>query len=191
MATHYSVKTDSDPPVVVTLVETTTPTPVEGSAKIYSKGDNLLYLQDGAGAEHVLESAGSNVKHEFHLPAEPATDNVGNWSVEAIGTSQSVHFVFQVSEAFEALVNAKIVMIPDATETIQWDVLVSVAAVGEAYTNDDRSAADQTLGVTASVLTEIDISGVLTGLAPGDYVAIDFQSDTAVLRILGFEFDYT
>jgi hypothetical protein len=81
-------------------------------------------------------------------------------------------------------------MIPDATETIQWDVNVSVAAAGEAYNNDDRAAADQQQAVTASQLTEIDISGQLTGLAPGDYVAIDFQSDTANLRIVGFEFDY-
>jgi hypothetical protein len=49
---------------------------------------------------------------------------------------------------------------------------------------------NQTLAVTASQLTEVDISGQLTGLSAGDYIAIDFQSDTANLRIVGFEFDF-
>ena len=81
-------------------------------------------------------------------------------------------------------------MIPDNTETIQWDVLVSVAAVGEDYNADDRSASDVTLGVTVNDLTEADIISSLTGLTAGDYVAIDFQSDIASLRVIGFEFDY-
>ena len=62
--------------------------------------------------------------------------------------------------------------------------------MGEAYNNDDRSAVDQTVAVTASQLTEIDISGQLTGLSAGDYIAIDFQSDISDLRIIGFEFDF-
>lgn len=66
----------------------------------------------------------------------------------------------------------------------------SVSAVGEAYNNDDRSAVDQTVAVTSGQLTEIDISGQLTGLSAGDYIAIDYQSDTADLRIIGFEFDF-
>jgi hypothetical protein len=36
---------------VLTLIETTTPTPVAGSGKLYTKSDNILYFQDGAGTE--------------------------------------------------------------------------------------------------------------------------------------------
>lgn len=39
---------------VLTLAETTTPTPVESNGKIYTKDDNCLYFQDGAGVEHKI-----------------------------------------------------------------------------------------------------------------------------------------
>ena len=37
---------------VVTLGETTTPTAVADYGKIYTKNDNKIYFQDGAGTEH-------------------------------------------------------------------------------------------------------------------------------------------
>lgn len=37
---------------VVTLAETTTPTAVTDYGKVYTKNDNKLYFQDGAGTEH-------------------------------------------------------------------------------------------------------------------------------------------
>jgi hypothetical protein len=39
---------------VITLKETTTPTAVTDYAKVYSKADNKLYFQDGAGVEHEI-----------------------------------------------------------------------------------------------------------------------------------------
>ena len=166
---------------------------VIGDGQIWIRDDapNTLWFTDDDGTDHAIQTGASAVKHEFHVPFEDPTGQVGNWDVVEINTAQDTHFIFQVSESFEALVNAKVVMIPDTTETIQWDINVSVAASGEAYNNDDRSAVNQQVGVTASALTEVDISGQLTGIAGGDYVAIDFQSDTANLRIIGFEFDYT
>lgn len=175
---------------VLALQETTTPASVVNYARLYTKTDNDLYYQDGAGVEHTLLKGASSEQHSFYAPLEAATGVVGNWDIVEINTAQSVHFVCQIPEDFEVLDAAAIVIIPDATETIQWDILVSVAGVGEAYNNDDRSALDQTLAVTDTLLTELDISGQLTGLAAGDYIAIDFQSDTANLRIVGFEFDW-
>jgi hypothetical protein len=173
------------------LAETSTPTATTNYCQLYTKNDNKLYFQDGAGTEHAVLIGATGTKHEFHMPFEDPTGTVGNWDVVTINATQAVHFVFQIAEDFEAVANAKVIMIPDATETIQWDVNVSVAAAGEAYNNDDRAAADQQVAVTSGNLTEVDISGQLTGLAAGDYVGIDFQSDTANLRIVGFEFDYT
>ena len=174
----------------VGMVEIVTPSAVANYGKVYTKSDNKIYFQDGAGTEHVINIGAAGIKHEFHMPFEDPTGQVGNWDVVTINNAQDTHFIFQVSESFETLINAKVVMIPDASETIQWDINVSVAAAGEAYNNDDDSAADQQLVVSANSITEIDISGQLTGLSPGDYVAIDFQSDTNDLRIIGFEFDY-
>lgn len=52
---------------VLALAETTTPTADADYAKLYAKADNLLYYQDGAGAEHVLGdvSAGANMTDDF------------------------------------------------------------------------------------------------------------------------------
>jgi hypothetical protein len=170
--------------------ERAAPTDLANHGQIWTETDNTIHFMDGAGTEHIVLIGSTGTKHEFHMPFEDPTGTVGNWDVVTINASQAVHFVFQVAEDFESVANAKVVMIPDATETIQWDVNVSVAAVGEAYNNDDRAAADQQQAVTSGNLTEIDISGQLTGLTAGDYVAVDFQSDTANLRIIGFEFDY-
>ena len=175
---------------VLGMKEITTPTPDGTYGKIYTKTDNNLYFQDGGGTEHTILKGSSGIQHEFFTPLESPTGTVGNWDIITINATQSVHFSCQIPEDFEVLDAATIVMIPDATEEIQWDVLISVSAAGEAHDNDDREALDQTLEVTADLITEIDISGSLTGLSPGDYIAIDFQSDTGNLRIVGFEFDF-
>lgn len=39
---------------VLALGETTTPTAIPSVGKIYTKADNLLYFQDGAGTEHAV-----------------------------------------------------------------------------------------------------------------------------------------
>ena len=174
----------------ILLPETTTPTAIADHGYIYTKSDNEVYFQDGDGTEHTILAGATGIEHTYVAPLEDPTGTVGNWDIVSIGTSQSVHFAFQVPEDFEVLDAVTVVIIPDASETIQWDILVSVAANGEAYNNDDRSALNETLAVTINNITELDISGVLTGLAAGDYVAVDFQSDTANIRVVGCEFDF-
>lgn len=175
---------------ILSLAETTTPSADASFGKLYTKSDNNLYFQDGGGTEHTLLKGSTSVQHEFFPPLEDPTGTVGNWDIVQIGTAQSVHFTFQIPEDFEILDAATVVVLPDATETIQWDILVSVAANGEAHNADDRSALNETLAVTANNITELDISGLLTGLTAGDYIAVDFQSDTANIRVVGLEFDF-
>ncbi len=165
---------------------------VAGEGKIWVKDatPNTLYFTDDAGTDHAILTGATGIKHEFFVPFEEPTGQVGNWDVVSINASQDTHFTFQVAESFESLINARIIMIPDTTETIQWDIYVSVSAGGEAYNNDDRSGIDLQVAVTVDLLTEVDVSAQLNGLEAGDYVAIDYQSDTANLRIIGFEFDY-
>ena len=40
---------------IITIKETTTPTPKTDYGKIYSKNDNKLYFQDGDGVEHEIQ----------------------------------------------------------------------------------------------------------------------------------------
>lgn len=39
---------------VLTVPETTTPTAEDSKGKVYTKNDNKLYFQDGAGSEHEI-----------------------------------------------------------------------------------------------------------------------------------------
>lgn len=173
------------------LPEITTPTAITNSGALYAKTDNNLYFQDGAGTEHTILKGVTGTQSMFHMPFEDATGSVGSWAVVTINASQEVHFVFEIPDDFESLTSAKVAMIPDATETIQWDIDVSVSSAGEAQDNDTRQALNETdAGATADQLLEVDISGVLGTLSPGDLVGINFQSDTANLRILGLHFDF-
>lgn len=176
--------------VILQLLETTTPSAIADNARIYTKSDNNLYFQDGAGVEHVVEIGAANIRELWIDPREATDADVGNFAVVTINASQSVHFNFEVPGDFETLVKAEVVMIPDATETIQWDVLASVAQGGIIHTDDDRISSNQTQSVTVNIVTDIDISEVLGTLIPNDHVAIDFQADTANLRIVGFVFEY-
>ncbi len=80
------------------LPETTTPTAEDSIAKVYSKDDNRIYLQDGAGAEHEIVEA--NVEHgEFFVKGNgtPVTITTVNDPVALeLGTSNHMaDFTFQ------------------------------------------------------------------------------------------------
>ena len=175
---------------VIHMLEITTPTSIDSYGAIYPKADNELYFKDGAGVEHVILKGAAATRDLFFQPIEAPTGVVGDWEVHEINASQEVHFIFHIPANFTTLVSANIVMIPDATETIQWDANISVAANGEGSAADARSVADDTLAVTSGNVTEVDISDELTGLAAEDYVAVNFQADTANLRIIGIEIEY-
>ena len=133
---------------------------------------------------------GCTLKHEYIQPTEDSTGNVGNWGIVTINATQSVHFIFVVPPSFKRWSSVSVAMIPDATETIQYDVLTSESGPGLAYNVDDLSSLDITQDVTADEVYEADITSLLGGATADDYVTIDFQSDTANLRIIGLHMDY-
>jgi len=163
-----------------------------GYGQFWVKSDtpNVPFFTDDAGTDHQLLTGASNTRAFFEMPFESPTGTLGNWEFVEINASQDVHFNFLVPPDFESLIAANVVIIPDTTETVQWDVMVSVAADGEAYNNDDRSALNETQAVTINQLTDLDISTVLGALSAEDHVGIDFAGDTANIRIVGFEFEY-
>lgn len=116
-----------------------------------------------------------------------------NWRNYNLGVSGEIFFQFIVTSDFSGVVEAVIGIIPDTEETIQHDIDTSVSAIGEAFDVDDR----QTLNVETVIgagdvdtLFEIDISGELAGLNPGDVVSIRFQSDTPSIRTAYFRFKW-
>ena len=131
----------------------------------------------------------------FIYPSQTAHDAIlDDWPHTAAADADvGAAFIWHVPATFTLLNSVNIVMIPDATETIQADIDVSVAAVGEDYNADTRQSLNVTLDVTVSDITEWDISDIGTlfdDIAAGDYIAIRFQSDTDTLRILGLRVSY-
>lgn len=108
--------------------------------------------------------------------------SVGNWYLFSLTSIGELNYTFRCPNDFKIIVEAKIMIVPDNTETIQWDIDASVSADGEAYNNDNRSQDNQTLGVTNDQVAEIDIIGVLGSMVANDWVGIRFQSDTANIR---------
>ncbi len=121
---------------------------------------------------------------------QSAVGILDDWIHISAGSTASVLYTFVIPADFTSLVEAVILIIPDASETVQWDLDASVAAVGEDYNSDTRQALNETKAVTINDLTELDISGQLTGLAASDYVGVRFQSDTNTLRIVGLRIKY-
>ncbi len=106
-------------------------------------------------------------------------------------SAENLYFVFKVPTGFSALTSAKVTMIPDATETIQYDLSSEYGASGEAYNNHTGSASDLTISATTSQLLEVNVASVLGSMAAGDYVGLRINSNTTQLRVIGLIIKYT
>ena len=120
----------------------------------------------------------------------PYNSNVGDFPVATAGSAQDARFAFYVPLDFTSLTSAVVVMIPDATETAQWDVTTDFGGDGEAYNLNSDSITNGTESVTANDVEEVDIADALTGLAAGDYVGVLFAPDTSDLRLVGLRIKY-
>lgn len=61
--------------VVQALSETTTPTPVADVGKLYTKGDENLYFQDGSGNEHRVNLVGESTVFKSYTLGDPRTED--------------------------------------------------------------------------------------------------------------------
>lgn len=141
--------------------------------------------------KYVDDNAGTPTKEFFVKTGNQSGVGIlDDWIFVSLGSTASALYTFIVPNDFVSLAAAVVVIIPDATEMVQWDNDVSVAAAGEDYNADARQSLNETKAVTVNDLTELDVSATLTGLAAGDYVALRFQSDTATIRALGLRIKY-
>jgi hypothetical protein len=115
----------------------------------------------------------------------------GIWPYDDLAAAQVLHFTWCVPDDFDAIVEAAIIGIADATETIQGDIYTEYGASGEVYNTHSESDLNQTLDVTQNCLYELDVSSALSGIAAGDYVTLKFYADTSVLYIVGMRFTYS
>lgn len=115
---------------------------------------------------------------------------LGNFVLNTADSGENVYFMFKVPANFNSLTSAVVVMIPDATETIQYDLASSIVAVGESYASNNQSSDNLTASATTDVMLSVTVSAVLGGMVAGDYVALRFNSNITTLRVIGLTIVY-
>lgn len=153
-------------------------------------------------AEAVFELVDSQLSgaKEIFVPAVKTPDNIdyvgaiGNFPYAQLDSGEDAYFVFHVPSNFSEIVEVAVIMIPDATETVQADIDVNFAANGQSRTTHTTGIANTQLSVTADVVTKWPIDSLSTllfaNLEANDFVGIKFNSNTTMLRVLGLLFRY-
>ena len=135
---------------------------------------------------------------EFFAPVNAGTNapalNVDHTTVivDLINTTAGIEF--HVPADFTAIVDAVIILFPFQTvSTANWDITSDYGAAGQAKATHSESDTASTYNVTLNQLFELDISGILTSLAAGDYVGIKLTSGDSAhdCSVLGIRFKYS
>jgi len=125
---------------------------------------------------------------------ESATVNVGDFGVFDMDSGDAFMDFF-VPADFSSITAAVVAIIPATTSgTANIDIASDYAASGQASGTHSESDTASTYNVVSGQIFEIDISGILTSLAAGDYVGIRVTDNTGGgnnARTLGLRFKYT
>lgn len=116
----------------------------------------------------------------------------GAFARAQLQSSGGCQFIFRVPSNFASLSGMKVLIWPDATESVQWDLETNFRAVGETGDGSVASYTNKTQAVTTNILAELDINldSIFAGIAANDYCQITFLSDTDVIRVIGLYFTY-
>jgi len=110
---------------------------------------------------------------------------------DAVGEGGAMNF--QVPSDFLTLVSAVAIIIPTCTDgTAGISIASYYGAQGEAYNTHIESDEATTYDITDTIQFEIDVSGILTGIAIGDYVGVFVRQRTAGdnYRVFGIKLIY-
>lgn len=161
-----------------------------GLYNIVDDGTQLI-VQGISGAAGTKEFIVPWLKHNQAATFAYNDDLAGIFPACRLTSTENAMTTFFVPNDFTALTEVVVFCLPDATETIQWDTTTSWGAVGEAYNANSDGVADDTQSVTASEITELDVSDSFTGIAAGDHVGFQFASDTSNIKLVGVRIKYT
>ena len=134
----------------------------------------------------------------------PGPNNWGgtsSWPMTILNALEECYFILKLPGDFIGLTEAVITILPDATETIQWDIEIQAAAKNENEYDVNRKNNDLNVqkAVTQNIITELDLMASTTGnpnglfpkiLKAGDYLGVLFQSDTENIQVLGLRIKY-
>ena len=135
---------------------------------------------------------------EFSVPVTYGSDAIalsGSRPVAALtGNGDYAAFSFDVPADFAAITTAVIVVRPTSTQgAANWDIYSDYATPGEAYQLHQESDEATTYNVTADELFAVDVSGILSALAPGDNVGVAIKLANAAhdLEVISLHIKYS
>lgn len=102
----------------------------------------------------------------------------GDHGVMQIGSVSSIgdaHFSIAVPSDFGTQSKLVIVVSPGQTGNLRWNADSDYGADGEAYNVHSETVAEATLAVIANEMTELDVSGLASSLAAGDYLGVKLR----------------
>ena len=139
--------------------------------QIRDNGNYLKTLLDAAVADIVLEKV-----KKMWFPCSASLYNgltvfnsalIEGWA--AIALNDWVSCSFRIPDDFVSLVEAKLVTYPTTTDAaLNWDISSQYAGNGQALTTHTESNTATTYNGTTDQRLDVDVSGILTGIAAGD-----------------------
>lgn len=119
---------------------------------------------------------------------------LGDMFIYFIGGALEGAIAFRVPYDFTSITSAEAIIIPDQTNaTTNIDINSDYGAIGEAYNNHSESDTASTYNLTQNQIYALDVSGILTGIAAGDYVGIRITAGAGgdTHNFIGFRLRYT
>ena len=136
--------------------------------------------------KYVDDSVGT--KDFWIVPQSASVENnftVDSWRSVNINAVQEVFFNFKLHSGCSSVTAADVIIVAENTDTAQWDLHISFGAAGEVNTANDASSLNETQAITDTEIEALDVSSVFAGVAGGDIVSLNFESDFSSLRVVG------
>lgn len=142
-------------------------------------------------------------KEIFVHSVNPGPNDWGGSSsipMTVLTSGDDCYFILKLPNDFLNLEEAAIVILPDATEMIQWDIEFEAASKGEIENKITVGDLNVQQNVTVDIITELDLmkatAGNPSGLFPpilkaNNYISVWFQSNTNNIQIMGLRIKYT
>jgi hypothetical protein len=188
-STNELVKWNADGDAVSAGVSTTTTAPTSSSSDTTIPTSQAVY--EAISTELLTK--------ELFIPVTKGVDAtlslVGTLPHSQLDSGETAYFVFVCPANYTSLTSMELIIYPDATETLQMDVVVNIGATGEPYNQHSTTCSNETKSVTTDNFTKWELSTLtgspFTSMTAGDIVSISITSDTTLSRVVGILFKYS